>query len=138
MNVVSRYDADIGVLFCGVSGPADPQDLLASFNRVFDDPGIPDNTDAIWDLRHLDFSTASPEMIKRMAEVRISVHEKRAGSRYAFVVSSDSQEALVRLFWAHSEKIDQVKAVFRSMEEAMDWLVGPREKDAQPPASSGA
>jgi len=138
MDFATRYDAKLSVLFCTVSGTADPEELLAFFGRVFDDPDIPDNTDAIWDLRYLDFSTASPEKIKQMAEIRVSVHPQRAGSRYAFVVSSESQEALVRLFWAHSREIDQEKAVFRTMEDAMNWMTGSNGQGDQPPASRGA
>ncbi len=137
MKVVTRYDAEIGVLFCTVSGPVDPEVQMATFAQVFDDPGIPDNADAIWDIRHVDFSTASPERIKRLAEGRISVDPQRAGSRFAFVISTDSQEALVRLYLAHVSQVKQESAVFRSTEEAMNWLVGSGGRNVEPTGARG-
>ena len=124
MAIDIRYDAGSGILYASLSGPLDPVEIRAALRKVVSDPGIPSDADSIWDLHALDFSTADLSTIQAVVAERTAVAEARGAARSAFVVSAIDEEILVRLYHAHTQHIARETRVFRSIEQAEEWLRG--------------
>lgn len=122
MSVRTRYDPDTGIIFFEISGTMDPDAVLIRFHEIFENPEIPNNADAIWDLRQMDLSAASPEIMRTVISNREKLAEQRKGSKYAFVVANKDGEMMVKLYWALSEHLNQERNIFWSREEAVTWL----------------
>lgn len=122
MPIKTSYDPEKRILFGEITGPFDPQELITCFHSIFANPAIPDDVDAIWDLRGMDFSTASPDALHTYISTRTEFNAKRRGAKYALIVSGDEEERVVKLFWALTEHIEQESRIFESIDAAADWI----------------
>ena len=78
----------------------------------------------LWDYRKGSLARVSSVDLERMVDY-VTVHsEKRAGGKTAIVVSRDLEYGLLRVLGTLREirKIPLQSEVFRSMEEAIEWL----------------
>jgi len=126
-----QYDAENGILRVVLSGPLDPAEVKNVLQNILMNPAIPNDSDSIWDLRKLDFSTANQKTIQAVVTERTAVADRRAGAKSAFVVSAMDEEILVRLYQAHTQHIQRESRIFRTVEDAQQWLRG-RDRQDQP------
>lgn len=64
----------------------------------------------------------SAQALKRASEIFASVDEKRAGTKVAFVATSDAAFAVSRMFELQRGDSPLDNRVFRDMNKAMAWL----------------
>ncbi|MBN1379520.1 MAG: hypothetical protein JXA04_09820 [Gammaproteobacteria bacterium] len=77
----------------------------------------------IWDIRALDISMMSAELIKEIGSISVLYAKQRGRGKTAFVVGSDFQFGTARMF--DSSHIGLIPAIFRpfkTMEEAEKWV----------------
>ena len=124
-----KYDKERRILFAHVSGQIDPTEVRHEFQAVLDDPEIPSDSPAVWDLRQMDFSTVDSNMLRTVAADRAEMNEERGAARTAFVVTALDEEIIVRLYYAHTQHIPRETRVFRGLEKAVAWLEGTDRED---------
>ena len=74
----------------------------------------------LWDLRQAQFALSSSE-VRALAEFT-KKHSPFSHLRMAFVVGSDLEFGLVRMFEVFREAKGTQTEVFREMHEALEWL----------------
>ena len=108
-----------GIIIGTVTGPMTLKEMQesaeASWQKV-EDPCIR----ILWDLRTAVF-TLSPDEVRTLAYF-IKTHSPTGDIRTAFVVKKDLHYGLVRMFMVYRERAKTKTGIFRSMEEALDWL----------------
>ncbi len=80
----------------------------------------------LWDLRTYTGERISSRQLQRMVTYFVDHTDKRAGGKTAMVVQNDLDYGLARMGSAIAE-VSQYRcefAVFRTCEDAMDWLAG--------------
>ena len=101
------------------SGVFTHADFLDHMSRLGVDPHFNPDFDQIVDCRAIAKMDLSADQISDLASRSVFA----AGSRRAFVVPSEVQFGLTRMFAAYREvRTGQQVGVFRSMDEALSWL----------------
>ena len=124
-----EYDARRGVLHAKVTGDVDPNEVRREFQKVLDDPEIPSDTDTVWDLRRMNFSSVDTSIVRAIAADRSEIEALRGSARTAFVVSALDEEIIVRLYHAHTQHLTRETRIFRVIEKALAWLEGTDRED---------
>ena len=124
-----KYDSNVEILYVTLTGPFNPADVRSAFEVVFDSPNIPNNADALWDLRSMDFSTADIDSVRTFAADRMAINNKRTDAKSAVVVSALQDESIVRLYFAHTQHIVRQTQIFRDPESATEWLLDQDQED---------
>jgi len=108
-------------------------DFLEHMEKLGPDPRFRPQFDHVVDCRKFELVDLTFTQVEEMGRQSIFA----ATSRRAFVVSSDIQFGLSRMFATFREvKRGQVTMVFRDMREATDWLGLPPDYDASSPKMS--
>jgi hypothetical protein len=80
---------------------------------------LPDRPLRLWDLRGLGFDLSTPALRSLAERARSQPHPPR---RFAVVVETDLAFGLVRMFGVFREQEGIAQSVFRTLEEALEWL----------------
>jgi hypothetical protein len=95
------------------------EDVLGHMDRISADPEFDPTFSQLLDFTNVAEVGFGPDDVRQFAERNIF----SPGSRRAFVVQNDLHFGLARMFEIHRELRGETGiAVFRSMEEAMDWI----------------
>jgi hypothetical protein len=95
-------------------------DLLGHMERLSKDPDFDPDFSQVSDFRQIDALEIGPEDVRQLAQRDIFSPR----SRRAFVVKDDLQFGLARMFEIHRElKGETGIRVFRTYDEAMDWIM---------------
>jgi len=117
-------DTGLGVVFSSGTGPLTYADIAGHMNRLTADARFrPDFRQII------DFRNAIPVEITSAEVLQLAEREIYGpGSRRAFVVGSDLQFGLCRMFGAHREAAGEPTIrIFRDMTKAIAWIEVPAE-----------
>ena len=121
MAVTFDLDSVKGVVVGVARGPLTLKEIkesAVSIRRQVEGPDIR----ILWDLRDARFDLSVDE-VKDFAEF-IKRHSPPGDLRTAFVVSTDREFGLVRMFEVFREVADTQTAVFRDKGRALEWLSG--------------
>jgi len=92
---------------------------MSVYRALAEDPTFSGHFDSLWDFSGVDATDLAGANIRGMSgEPRL--FEK--GSRRAVVVHSDLGYALARMFELGGDREGEDFAIFRSLEEAQEWL----------------
>ena len=128
MNIQTRIHPELRLREQKIEGAIDVPGLqksLAAFYQLEDyDPDM----DSLWDLTEADFRGVKTEEVRALAEMVSKQWGADGQSRAALVVAQDLGFGLARMYEILLSVLDSPNVkVFRSMEEAKDWLEAPRE-----------
>jgi hypothetical protein len=106
-----------------VDGEFNFNKFFSSFQEIETVPGFVKGMDALWDLRHADLSQISVDTIDKISHYIANNTDKRGeGYRIALVVNSDLAFGLARMFRSMSDHTPVSINIFRSMDDAHEWL----------------
>ncbi|MBI3880717.1 MAG: hypothetical protein HY301_11740 [Verrucomicrobia bacterium] len=121
-------DAKLGVVFSKVTGVLTLADVLDHMERLVRHPDFRPEFNQLLDFREATNMALSNDEVRGLARKNIF----SALSRRAFVVSSDLQFGLSRVFATHRELLGEGGIlVFREMQEALNWLALSSVPDAR-------
>jgi len=121
-------DAKLGVVFSKADGVFDRTVALGHMDQLSRHPDFRPEFHQLADFRMVTQFAMTAEDVRQLAKRAIF----SASSKRAFVVSSDLQFGLARMFRAHREMNgEEGIMIFREMREALDWLSLSAEPDSQ-------
>ena len=130
MPIEVHYDPRTNTLYGRVIGDPVPDEIVSSFERVRAAGNIPVEADMIWDMRAMDFTSLTVERLRDIVKRRKKLNAHRSNCASAYVVLGPQEERLIRLMIAVSVGIQRREAIFKTMEDAREWLQGLRDAPA--------
>lgn len=116
------YRLDAGVLHIHAAGQYEVQDLPRTFLAALADPACPRPVALLLDVRESEMvATRRPDQVRDIARF-LEPYAGRIGGRCAVVVSRDSHFGMARMGAVYAEHVGVEAGVFRSEEEALEWL----------------
>lgn len=113
-----QIDAERGLIVSQASGVVTEDDLREHQTKLRQDPDFDPGYDQLWDFRDVTEISVSSEAIRDLARAR----SFDPGARRALVAVSDVGFGVARMFAALHDDAPEEVQVFRSVEEARDWL----------------
>lgn len=132
MSIEVHYDPTSETLYGRIIGIPTADELLSSFQRIKTAGGIPLDADVVWDLRALDFTSLTIELLRDIVKRRKMLNSHRTDCAAAYVVIGPQEERMIRLMIALSVGVQRQEAIFRRMDDAHAWLRGARDGRANP------
>ncbi len=105
-----------------VEGALGDADVYETFSTLWLTPEYDPALDELVDLRGLSGVGVTSTGIRRLAETSVQVHRGSPAVRVAIVAPDNLVYGLSRMYGAFAEESGSEHRVFRSVEEAMDWL----------------
>ena len=121
MPVNCNYKIDKDYLYCTVSGKVTIDDFRNSIIRILNSDEIPHDTNALWDLRKMDFTSITKELGDELINTRM-MFPQRGTARIALVVEDSFGFGLSRVYEMLSGGLPQEMKVFMDVEEGEKWL----------------
>ncbi|MGD8412666.1 MAG: STAS/SEC14 domain-containing protein [Candidatus Latescibacterota bacterium] len=118
-----KYTFEQNILKMTFDGVYGSEAIIQSFNEALEDPAFPgENARLLLDVRGSDsLADRSVEDLRKVAE-HYARNADRVGRRCAIVAQSDIHFGLMRMAVAFTETYDADARVFKSEDEAVDWL----------------
>lgn len=131
-----RFDADHRLFVIEVDGRISLNEFHEIMRSITSSTEAPPDTNALWDLRKLDFAPIDAEFWKGILTIRLRFPE-RGTARLAHVVSGEFAFGMLRMYEIYAglnaQEAKQKIGVFGSIEEAQEWLAaGASEPDSFP------
>jgi|SRR5882724_1721225 len=121
-------DSELGVVFSKATGVFSRADALDHMERLSRHPDFRPELNQLADFRQITKVDLSSEEIRELAKMTIF----SARSQRAFVVSSDLQFGLGRVFASYREIRGETGImIFRQLQDALNWLSISSEPDAK-------
>jgi hypothetical protein len=128
MPVMWSLDGDLVQL--NLEGDYQPTDIIDAFLTALADRRCPQEVSLLLDTtRSQSLGMRSSAEIRHVAEY-LGPYRERIRGRCAVVVSTDLHFGLSRMGSAYSENVGVDARVFRSTDEAVDWLRGREGADS--------
>lgn len=126
MNIETRIDEGRHLREQKIKGAIDVPGLQTLLGNFYQSEAYDPSMDSLWDLTEADFREVKTEEIRALAEMVSKHWGSDARSRAALVVSQDLGFGLARMYEILLSALDSPNVmVFRSIEEARDWLETP-------------
>ena len=122
MSVSINYDNENNFLVVKVVGEITAEQHEACMSEIIASDNIPSHANALWDLTEMDFSLVDIELERQIAKTREQMNKDRGSAKVALVSSYDLGEPLLKLFKILTQHLDQQMKIFKTMENAKDWL----------------
>jgi hypothetical protein len=106
------------LLYVSFEGDTTFADVQQSRNAVRADPDFHDNLNELADLRSGSLASLSTENLSQLGATITFNH----GVKRAFVVAHDRDYGLLRMYQVFAERHHHQIRIFRSLEEACEWL----------------
>lgn len=118
-----RIELGDGFLVCTTSGTAAVVDFRRMLDELLAHPEWTPGTSMLHDHSVLDAGPLTVSEIKRIAELCAERSDKIGSGKCAIVVGRDLEFGLARMWAVYVEgRWDAEASVFRSKDEAQDWL----------------
>ena len=121
MPITFRIDKESGVVCTTIDGYVSTDEIIEGLRNIMNHPDFRPGLNGIADLRNSDLNTFSAD-VKRIAELLVEYRDKTGPSRTAVLVSNDVTFGMTRVFQVFAEQSSVETAIFRDMEEAVQWL----------------
>ncbi len=120
-----------GLVIVRQSGVTTMACLRDAFTQILKEPGLRDERLLIlWDGRAA--APSKPSETVRRAISRMEAYPRLAAASFALVVGSELQFGMARLSQVHMEFAGVNSMVFRSVDEATNWLVSQKTALLEP------
>lgn len=123
MEVAFRWDADLGIVRGACHGPANVVLYQESIIAFITSGACPPSSCMLLDLRGLDFSTLTPEMVASLADLREETKTLRKGAYTALIVDDDIDVLLATFLRERIAQSGPPLEVFVREDKALAWLI---------------
>ncbi|MEW6674202.1 MAG: hypothetical protein AB1427_21110 [Thermodesulfobacteriota bacterium] len=107
-----------------VTGTFSTDDIFQAIDRIRDDPDFESGFAILSDHTGIDTAITPTQAQSTAAHIeQLSRHF--AGAKWAVVTQKDASYGMMRMLSVYLETVPVYLQVFRSFEEAEDWLAGP-------------
>jgi len=121
-----RFDQKKKILYLTLRGPFTIEEFQTAMEKITRSNKYPPNTDALWDLREMDFTGIDAEYWKSIVRIRKQYTERRT-ARIAHIVKGDFAFGMLRMYQTYSDlnkdSLQQKVEVFKSISEGEQWLL---------------
>ncbi len=115
-----KIDKERSLVMTAGTGVLTKEDIQGHMDRLSADPEFDPTFSQLLDFREITAVEFGPEEVRQFAQRKIY----SSISRRAFLVTNDLQFGLARMFETYRELNGETGIrVFRTFEEAMDWIV---------------
>lgn len=125
MPITLEIDVERNLVVRTVSAPVAFEDFADAIQEHLDHPDFRPGMHVLWDIRDVESRPWTSQMAKQMADYAGSLSEKRGVGRFAIIASSDLAYGLSRQYQVIGQDIAPEIGVFRTMEEALEWILAP-------------
>ena len=126
MSFDIRFDQKKRILFVTLNGDFTLAEFQAAMEKITQSNQYPPDTDALWDLREMDFARVDSDYWRSIISIRKQYGE-RGTARIAHVVRGDFAFGMLRMYQIQSELdpngLQQRIEVFKSISEGENWLL---------------
>ncbi len=129
MPIRFNFNPDTGLIHGEFSGVVTAHEFEEMLRELCEADSFPPDCDAVWDCRDIDFRATDREFLNTLIGIRADFPQ-RGGARLAMIASQDLGFGLTRMFEALSEHLPQTLRVFRTKEDAEQWLLRNTERGA--------
>lgn len=131
MPIENFIDENKGYVLHVLDGKPKVRDIIQAASNRKKLPGFIPKMPVVWDLREVDFSDFSLNDVRHLAmEALLAKKERGWGFRLALVAEGDFEYGMSRMCLAHFVDLALVSAVFRTMDEALNWIRDPLELES--------
>jgi hypothetical protein len=132
MQLSIEFDPESRYVLIRAWDKATPEDMRNMSIALTSHPSWRAGMNALMDARELETGHLKGADIQAMVNSAAQFNDRMGGGKGAIVVSEDLAYGLARMWGAHAEnRLTTRNRVFRSMEEAIRWLVGPSDEDGE-------
>ena len=117
-----QYSIREGVLAMEFIGIYESRDVIRRFLDAMSDPTCPNPVALLVDVSRSESLATRPAAEIRMVAEFLGPYADRIGGRVAVVAPSDVHYGLSQMGAVHSEGVGVAARVFRSKDEALEWL----------------
>jgi len=114
------YDNASEILIVTISGQLDMAALQIAAQKLTSSNEFPSNVNTIYDMTKMDFSNITTEFEENVILFRKQLD--RGDAKIACVTPTDLGFGMGRMYEVLSDKLPQQVRVFRTFEEAKDWV----------------
>ncbi len=136
MPVTTRIDLDSGLVIHDVTGPVSLIEVVSGFDTAGGDPRFCTGMNVLWDFsgaRVTGVGTADVKLLIGAIGKRLGVDDNH---KVAIAASGDFVYGLARMYEAFATRLPIQLKVFRSAEDALDWLTGDEPAPPDSPDSN--
>ena len=135
MPIDLRYDPEKKILYSRVKGTVSFEEFQSTMKLITRSGQFPQNANALWDLRELDFETIDSDFWKRIINIR-KQYPERGQALLAHVVQGDLAYGMLRMYEiladSDSNGLAQHIKVFKNCSDAEKWLLNKGDAGADP------
>lgn len=117
-----NYNKKLSYLLIIVSGNTTVDEAENRMEEIYTSDVIPSNVNSLWDLRELLFDHIDMDYIKQFMVVRKKYNDARGDAKIAILSTSVLAAPLIKLYTILSKDLRQKCKVFKTLEEAEQWL----------------
>jgi hypothetical protein len=126
MSFDIRFDEKKNILFVTLKGDFTIGDFQNAMKQITQSNQYPPDTDALWDLRGMDFTRVDTIYWRGIISIRKQYRE-RGTARIAHIVKGDFAFGMLRMYQIYSELdpngLRQEIEIFKSISEGEKWLL---------------
>ena len=126
MSFDIRFDQEKKMLIVTVGDTFTVEEFQAAMEEITRSKQYPPDTDALWDLRALDFAKIDAGYLQGILQIRKQYPERNT-ARLAHIVKGAFAFGMMRMYQIYSDldqyRLNQKVGVFKSISEAEKWLL---------------
>ncbi|RDH84806.1 MAG: hypothetical protein DIZ80_04905 [endosymbiont of Galathealinum brachiosum] len=122
MPIELEYNKKLNYVLITASGNATVKEAELRMEEISISEVIPSNVNSLWDMRELLFDHIDMDFIKQFTEVRKKYNDVRGEAKIALLSNSVLAAPLIKLYTILSRDLCQKYKVFKTLEEAEQWL----------------
>jgi RNAse (barnase) inhibitor barstar len=126
MSFDIRFDEKKNILVVTLKGDFTIADFQNAMKQITQSNQYPPDTDALWDLREMDFTRVDTIYWRGIISIR-KQHRERGTARIAHIVKGDFAFGMLRMYQIYSELdpngLRQKIEIFKSISEGEKWLL---------------
>ncbi len=126
MPIRFYVDRDLRLVVAVHIGPVPDAEFLAAYEKLYADPDFDLSFDILVDLRKAESVSRSAAALQSLASSIVPRYERsKSPIKLVFVAKTDVSYGMSRMFQAFADTLPGESMVFRTMDEALDWLGAP-------------
>ena len=129
MAITYCIDMERGVVFTTITGVLTDDEIVQHKQKLVRDPDFSPGMRQLSDVRGVERLDVTPDGVKHFAALDEEHTDELGDHRLAIVVSDNAVFGTARMYQAFTVRNVEQVSVFRSMNEAREWLGLPLEDD---------
>ncbi|MEX0941517.1 MAG: hypothetical protein WD002_03125 [Pseudomonadales bacterium] len=118
-------DTSLAIAWLQLEGAIAVRHIIEVSDAELSHPDFTDGMDTIWDMRQADLRAVTPDAMLEILR-RVKPRHSRLAKRAAFLVDSDLQFGIIRMWQVYGQDVPQDREIFRDSDDALKWLIESR------------